>query len=155
MCLNVKMITKWKFENKLQLFIRNFCSKYTFEYTIWPIRNTFTCKFHFWLFFSNFGQRCCSFVTAFSLIIPKFQMEFFLLRAAWPKNFQRIEYRISFNKHQVSNKCCPLISAAPLGIHIEISAFLSACLLISAAPLNVVLIRIVNYMLLEAKPECI
>ena len=24
-------ITKWKFENKLQFFIRNFCSKYTFK----------------------------------------------------------------------------------------------------------------------------
>ena len=34
------------------------------------------------------------------------------------------KYRISSNKRRVSNKRCPLISAAPLGIHIEISASL-------------------------------
>ena len=33
-------------------------------------------------------------------------------------------YRISSNKRRASNKCRPLISAAPLGIHIEISASL-------------------------------
>ena len=33
-------------------------------------------------------------------------------------------YRISSNKRRASNKCRPLISAAPLGIHIETSASL-------------------------------
>ena len=33
-------------------------------------------------------------------------------------------YCISSNKRRASNKCRPLISAAPLGIHIEISASL-------------------------------
>ena len=41
-------------------------------------------------------------------------------------------YRISSNKRRASNKCRPLISAALLGIHIEISA----------PPLNAALIRI-------------
>ena len=34
------------------------------------------------------------------------------------------EYRISSNKRRASNKFRPLISTAPLGIHIEISASL-------------------------------
>ena len=34
------------------------------------------------------------------------------------------EYCISPNKHWASNKCHPLISAAPLGIHIEIGVSL-------------------------------
>ena len=33
-------------------------------------------------------------------------------------------YHISSNKHRASNKHRPLTSAAPLGVHIEISAFL-------------------------------
>ena len=33
-------------------------------------------------------------------------------------------YRVSFNKHRTSNKRCSIISTAPLGIHIEISASL-------------------------------
>ena len=33
-------------------------------------------------------------------------------------------YRISSNKCWASNKGCPVISTAPLGIHIEISASL-------------------------------
>ena len=37
-------------------------------------------------------------------------------------DFKRNKYRISSNKRRASNKCRPLISAAPLGIHIEISA---------------------------------
>ena len=48
-------------------------------------------------------------------------------------------YRISSNKRLASNKRYPLISAAPLGIVIEISA----SPLISAPPLNAALIRIV------------
>ena len=47
---------------------------------------------------------------------------------------------ISSNKCWVSNKCHPLICAAPLGIHIEISA----SPLISPTPLNVTLITIVT-----------
>ena len=35
-----------------------------------------------------------------------------------------LAYRISSNKHQVSNNHRPLISASPLGIHIEKSASL-------------------------------
>ena len=50
-----------------------------------------------------------------------------------------IEYHISSNKRRASNQHRPLISAAPLGIHIEISA----SPLISAATLNAALIRIV------------
>ena len=52
----------------------------------------------------------------------------------------RIVYHISPNKHLTSNKCHPLISASPLGIHIEIST----SPLISGTPLNVALIRIVT-----------
>ena len=36
----------------------------------------------------------------------------------------KVAYHISSNKRQFSNKRCPLISAAPLGIHIEISVSL-------------------------------
>ena len=50
------------------------------------------------------------------------------------------KYRISSNKSLASNKYCPLISAAPWGIHIEISA----SPLISTTPLNTALIRIVT-----------
>ena len=39
-------------------------------------------------------------------------------------NVVTCNYRISSNKHRVSNKHRPLISAAPLSIHIEISASL-------------------------------
>ena len=46
----------------------------------------------------------------------------------------------SSNKHWVSKKRHPLISAAPLGIQTEIST----APLISAAPLNAALIRIVS-----------
>ena len=42
-----------------------------------------------------------------------------------------VSHRISSNKHQASNKHRPLISATPLGIHIEIST----------APLNTAFIR--------------
>ena len=49
-------------------------------------------------------------------------------------------YCISCNKCWASNKCCPLIKAAPLAIHIEISG----SPLISAAPPNAGLIRIVT-----------
>ena len=49
-------------------------------------------------------------------------------------------YRISSNKHQASNERRPLISAASLGIHIEISA----SPVISGTPLNAALIRIVT-----------
>ena len=45
-------------------------------------------------------------------------------------------YCTSCNKRRASNKCRPLISVAPLGIHIEISA----SSLTSAAPLNAALI---------------
>ena len=51
-----------------------------------------------------------------------------------------LAYRISSNKHQVSNKRHPLTSAAPVSIHIEISV----SPLISAATLNAALIRIVT-----------
>ena len=34
------------------------------------------------------------------------------------------KYDISSNKRQTSNKCSPLMSATPLGIHIEISTSL-------------------------------
>ena len=47
---------------------------------------------------------------------------------------------MSFKKRRASNKRRPLISAAPLGIHIEISTFP----LIRAAPLTTALIRIVT-----------
>ena len=53
-------------------------------------------------------------------------------------NFHK--YRISSNKRRALSKYRTLISATPLGIHIEISAFL----LISATPLNTALIRIVT-----------
>ena len=49
------------------------------------------------------------------------------------------EYCISSYKGKTPNKHCPLISVAPLGIHIEISA----SPLISVVPLNAVLVRIV------------
>ena len=49
-----------------------------------------------------------------------------------------LAYRISSNKHRVSNKRNPLTNAAPLGINIEISV----SPLISAATLNAALIRI-------------
>ena len=55
------------------------------------------------------------------------------------KNLLRVMRLKIDNKYCIStNKRCPLISAAPLGIHIEISA----SFLISAAPLNATLIRI-------------
>ena len=41
-----------------------------------------------------------------------------------PKQITQNDYRISSNKRRASNKRRPLISAAPLGIHIEISASL-------------------------------
>ena len=50
----------------------------------------------------------------------------FLTKQKW-KTFDRkknIEYRISSNKGRVSKKRLPLISAAPVGIHIEASASL-------------------------------
>ena len=40
------------------------------------------------------------------------------------KDTKMYNYRISFNKHRASNKRRPLISAAVLGVHIEISASL-------------------------------
>ena len=55
-----------------------------------------------------------------------------------------IEYRISSNKRRTSNQHRPLISAAPLGIHIEISA----SPLISAYQNSC-------YILLGATPKCI
>ena len=36
----------------------------------------------------------------------------------------RLDYRISINKHRVANKRRPLMSVAPLGIHIQTSASL-------------------------------
>ena len=39
-------------------------------------------------------------------------------------NFRFIEYRISSNKHRASNKHRPLLSAASLGFHVEISTSL-------------------------------
>ena len=42
----------------------------------------------------------------------------------WVEHWFEMIYRISSNKRRASNKRRPLISAAPLGIHIEISAFL-------------------------------
>ena len=50
------------------------------------------------------------------------------------------KYHISSNKCWASNKGHPLLSATPLGIHIEISA----SPLINAAPLNVTLITTVT-----------
>ena len=55
-----------------------------------------------------------------------------------PPWFSARIYRISSNKRRVSNKRGALISAVPLGIHIEISAYH----LISPASLNATLIRI-------------
>ena len=52
----------------------------------------------------------------------------------------KVRYTISSNKSRASNKHHPLISTAPLGIHIEISA----SPLISAAPLNAALTEIVT-----------
>ena len=49
-------------------------------------------------------------------------------------------YHTSSNKHQASNKYCPLLSTAPLGIHIKISA----SPLKSTALLNVAFNRIVT-----------
>ena len=54
--------------------------------------------------------------------------------------FHRIACHVSSNNHLTSNKRCPLVSALPLGMHIEISTYP----LISATPLNVALIRIVT-----------
>ena len=51
-----------------------------------------------------------------------------------------LKYRIIRDKRRASNKRRPLISAAPLGINIEISA----SPLISAAPLNAALIGMVT-----------
>ena len=61
------------------------------------------------------------------------------------------EYCISSNKHWALNKCCPVISVAPSGIHIEISASPSdkRCTYKCGASQNS------YYILLVAKPKYI
>ena len=94
----------------------------------------------FYLFISSDASIC--FTTAFTpfgnsdLVVVSVCSDF-PWNSLWDAMFHGITYHISSNKHLTSNKRRSLISASPLGIHIEIST--SA--LISATPLNVALIR--------------
>ena len=105
---------------------------------LWLLQSCF-----FYLFISSYVRIC--FTTAFT---PLWNSDHVVVTVCsdFPWNslrdamFHRIVYRISPNKHLTSNKRRPLISASPLGIHIEIST----SPLISATPLNVALIRIVT-----------
>ena len=57
-------------------------------------------------------------------IFPKYFLLFQIFLGFSAIGLQELEYRISSNKRWVSNTRHPLISGAPLGIHIEISVSL-------------------------------
>ena len=61
-------------------------------------------------------------ITILQDMFPEFVMK--LGKIETYKDTKMYNYRISFNKRRASNKRRPLISAAVLGVHIEISASL-------------------------------